>query len=173
MLFYNAEAKKEASKIQWRLFTVSLQFVVCLGMAVYICLFGERYEDNCHWLQISAKKETLTIAVFLGCSEQEINFKEFGKFENYTWVPSFRFPGSSVVKNLPTNAGDPRAKGSASGSGRSPGGGRGKTLLYSCLENPMNRGAWWAAVHGITKQTRLSNWAHTLGTFQVHTPRKH
>ena len=53
------------------------------------------------------------------------------------------------------NAGD---LGSIPGSGRSPGGGNGYPLQYSCLENSMNRGAWWAAVHGVTKsRTRLSD----------------
>ena len=53
------------------------------------------------------------------------------------------------------NAGDP---GSIPGSGRSPGEGNGNPLQYSCLENPMARGAWWATVHGVAKsQTRLSN----------------
>ena len=53
------------------------------------------------------------------------------------------------------NAGDP---GSIPGSGRSPGEGNGNPLLYSCLENPMDRGAWWATVHGVTKsQTQLSD----------------
>ena len=48
------------------------------------------------------------------------------------------------------------------GSGRSPGGGHGSPRQYSCLENPMDRGAWWATVHGVTKsQTRLSDLAHT------------
>ena len=46
-----------------------------------------------------------------------------------------------VVKNLPTNAGDIRDRGSIPGSGRSPGEGNGSPLLYSCLENPMDRGA--------------------------------
>ena len=51
-----------------------------------------------------------------------------------------------------------RDTGSISGSGGSPGGGNGNPLQYSCLENPMDRGAWWATVHGVTKsQTRLSN----------------
>ena len=46
--------------------------------------------------------------------------------------------------------------GLASGSGRTPGGGHGNPLQYSCLENPMDRGAWWAVVHGVTKSwTRL------------------
>ena len=51
-----------------------------------------------------------------------------------------------------------RDVGSTPGSGRSPGEGNGNPLQYSCLENPMDRGAWWATVHGVTKsQTRLSN----------------
>ena len=56
-----------------------------------------------------------------------------------------------VVKNPPANAGDRRETGSVPGSGRSPGGGHGNPLRYSCLENPMDRGAWWATVHSITK----------------------
>ena len=60
-----------------------------------------------------------------------------------------------VVKNLPANA-DVREAGSIPGSGRSPGGGHGNPLQYSCLENPMDRGAWPAMVHRVTKsQTRL------------------
>ena len=63
----------------------------------------------------------------------------------------------AVVKNLPATAGDARDTGSIPGSGRSPEGGNGNPLQYSCLENPMNRGARWAAVHGVTKsQTQLS-----------------
>ena len=57
-----------------------------------------------------------------------------------------------VVKNLSAGAGDERDMGSIPVSGRSPGGGYGgKPLHYSCLENPTNRGAWWAIVHGVTK----------------------
>ena len=63
----------------------------------------------------------------------------------------------TVVKNLPVSAGDARHTGSIPGSGRSPEGENGNPLQYSCLENPMNRGVRWAAVHGITKsQTQLS-----------------
>ena len=54
-----------------------------------------------------------------------------------------------VVKNLPVNAGDMRDVGSIPGSGRSPGGGHGNPPQDSCLENPVNRRAWWAIVHGI------------------------
>ena len=56
-----------------------------------------------------------------------------------------------VVKNPPVNAGDVRVKGSIPGWGRSPEEGHGNPLQYSCLENPMDRRAWWATVHGVTK----------------------
>ena len=57
-----------------------------------------------------------------------------------------------VVKNPPTSRGDIREVGLIPGSGRSPGGGNGNPLQYSCLENPMDRGAWWAMVHGVEKE---------------------
>ena len=56
-----------------------------------------------------------------------------------------------MVKNLPANAEDIRDAGSIPGSGRSPGGGHGNALQYSCLENPMDRGAWQATVHGVAR----------------------
>ena len=56
-----------------------------------------------------------------------------------------------VVKNLPANAEDKRVAGSIPGLGRPPGGGHGNPFQYSCLENPMDRGAWWAMVHSISK----------------------
>ena len=56
-----------------------------------------------------------------------------------------------VVKNPPANAGDIRGASSVPCSRRSPGGGYGNPLQYSCLENPKNRGAWWATVHGIAE----------------------
>ena len=52
-------------------------------------------------------------------------------------------------KNLPINAEDTRDAGLIPGSGRSPGGGNGNPLRYSCLGNPMDRGAWWAIVHSV------------------------
>ena len=54
-----------------------------------------------------------------------------------------------VVQNLPASAGDVRDMGSIPGSGRSPGEGHGNSLQHSCLENPVDRGAWWATVHSI------------------------
>ena len=61
------------------------------------------------------------------------------------------FPGGSMVKNPPVKAGD---AGSIPGSGRSPRGGNGNTFQYSCLENPMGRGAWQVTVHGVAKSCR-------------------
>ena len=57
------------------------------------------------------------------------------------------------VKNSPANAGDVGDAGSIPDLGRSPGEGNGNPLQYSCLRNPMDRGAWWAIVHGITKES--------------------
>ena len=56
-----------------------------------------------------------------------------------------------MVKNPPVNAGDSRDAGSIPGWGRSPGEVNGNPLHYSCLENPMDRGAWQVAVHGVAK----------------------
>ena len=69
-----------------------------------------------------------------------------------------------MVKNLPANVGDLREAGSIPRSGRSPGGGHGNPPQYSCLENPMHRGAWRATVHGVAKSwTRLKR----LGTQHI------
>ena len=75
----------------------------------------------------------------------------------------FRLPSQSVSqvvlvgKNLPANAGDVRGTGLIPGSGRSPGGGHDNPLQYSCLENPMDRGDWWAMAHRVAKSwTQLS-----------------
>ena len=56
-----------------------------------------------------------------------------------------------MVKNPLANVRDSRDMGLIPGLGRSPAGGNGNPLQYSCLENPMDRGAWWAAVHGVAK----------------------
>ena len=69
-------------------------------------------------------------------------------------------PGDSEVKASACNAGD---RGLIPGSGIFPEEGNGNPLQYSCLENPMDRGAWWATVHGVAKsQTRLSNFTFTI-----------
>ena len=60
-----------------------------------------------------------------------------------------------MVKNVPASSGDIRDSGWTPGSGRSPGGGHGHPLQDSCLENPMDRGAWWATVHAVVKSQTL------------------
>jgi len=66
-------------------------------------------------------------------------------------VWGFSYPGGAVVKHLPANTGD---AGSILGSGRFPRGGNGNPLQYSFLGYPMDRGAWWATVHGVAKSQR-------------------
>ena len=74
------------------------------------------------------------------------------------------FPGGLVVKNPSAKAGDPGDVGVILGLGRSPGEGNGNPLQYSCLENPMDRGAGYSIVHGVTKEwdltKRLSTHTH-------------
>ena len=82
------------------------------------------------------------------------------------WILSFYnkliiwlgFPGDSMIKNLPTNAGD---GGSVPGSGRSRGEGNGNPLQFSCLGNPRDRGAWQATIHGFTKELDMTWWLNS------------
>ena len=65
-------------------------------------------------------------------------------------VPTDGLPNGSVLKHLPASAGD---AGSIPGSGRVPVEGNGNAFQYSCLGNPMDRGAWWTAVHAVSKES--------------------
>ena len=69
--------------------------------------------------------------------------------------------GVLVVKNLPTSAGDVRDAASIPGSGRSPEKGTGNPLQYSCLENPMDKGAWWTTVHSVGQSWTWLKWPST------------
>ena len=75
-----------------------------------------------------------------------------------------------MVKIQPANAGDVRDTSLIPGSGRRPGGGHGNPLQYSCLENPMDRGAWWATVHGVANsRTQLKELStHPILSRSVH-----
>ena len=79
-------------------------------------------------------------------------FRTFFSIMVYHWILSI---GASqmapVVKNLPARAGDVRDVGSVPGSGRFPEEGHGNPLQYSCVENSLDRGAWWATVHGAAR----------------------
>ena len=74
-----------------------------------------------------------------------------GLTEDYGLPSTSKESSFLVVKNLPASAGDSRESGSVTGSGGSPGVGNDNTLQHCCLENSMDRGAWWATVHGVTK----------------------
>ena len=90
-------------------------------------------------------------------SERKV-FPPLSRTERIYRLSSVGFPGGSVVKNLPANVGDSGDAGSIPRSEISPGGGNGNPLQYSCLEHPMDRGAWQAAVQGVTKsRARLSD----------------
>ena len=79
-----------------------------------------------------------------------------------------------MANNPLADAGDLRDTGSIPGSGRSPGRGHGNPLQYSCLENPMDKGAWRATVHKVTKsQTRPSDLAHTHAQVKPSPQSKH
>ena len=75
-----------------------------------------------------------------------------GSYDNiFTYITNWASLVALVVKNKPDNAGDIRDL------GRSPGGGHGNPLQHSCLENPINRGAWWATVHGGHKESGMTD----------------
>ena len=78
------------------------------------------------------------------------------------------FPGGMVVKNPPANAGDTRDSGLIPGMGQFRGGGNGNPLQYSCLGNPMDRGDWWAIVHGVAESGTAEH-THTHTHTRAHT----
>ena len=102
-------------------------------------IFKSAKETSYFWSGIENKNKIRAIAVF---TSYIVVYKEI-----------WGFPGGSVVKNLPGNAGD---MDSIPGSGRSSGEENGNALQYSCLEIPMDRGAWRVIVHGITKESDMT-----------------
>ena len=97
------------------------------------------------------------VLIFKRKTDEQKKRKKFGFFPEHKGRPGFPC-GSGLPLNLPANAREAGDAGSISGSGRSPGGGNGNRLQYSCLENPMDRGAWLGMVHGATKcQTGLND----------------
>ena len=114
--------------------------------------FTEGWLRAKHW----ARAQEVSEALFL-FSAAHSAFPQMSSCSFSHLTSTKGFPGGSVVKNLPASAGDEGDMGSIPGSGRSPGGGNGNPLQYSCLENSMDRGAWQGTVHGVTQsRTRLS-----------------
>ena len=121
-------------------------FKVCINPATLALLTQGKKDDVLH---------------FTG-EETEAQSEEVVAHDNLSLVGQLAFTkgfaGGSVVKNLPANAGDARDMDSSPGLGRSSGIGNGNSLQYSCLENSMDRGAWWATVHGAAKSgTQLND----------------
>ena len=103
---------------------------------------GEREADG--WLAYSCSLRTVPPTLRMHCS--------FCFSPRMRW--GFGFPWCLSSKKSACKARDAGDSGLISGSRRSPGGGHGNPLQYSCLENPMDRGAWWAIVHGVAKSWR-------------------
>ena len=110
-----------------------------------------------HWVR--RQREELGSGQAFGalCAAQE-NFRQACAFYSLLKLLQRGFPGGSVVKNPPPNAGD---MGLIPGSGRFPAGGNGNPLQHSWLENPMDRGAWWALVHRVAKSWIQVKWVST------------
>ena len=90
------------------------------------------------------------------------------KYKNDLLSSAMGFPDGTVLKNPPANARDTRDVGSISGSGRSLGGGNGNPLQYSCLGNPIDRGAWRATVHGVAESDATEHPHKLCGKFISH-----
>ena len=111
------------------------------------------------FLSLSPLRISLSICLLVFCVVQwytltTIMWRHF-RFILIWTIQMAGFPSCPLDKESACNAGDPS---SVSGLGRPPGEGNGNPLQYSCLDNPIDRGAWWATVHGVTKsQTQLSD----------------
>ena len=110
----------------------------------YVCRKYAKIIQKCY-LRAEFKGFILFFIILL-----EYFYNDYVSFNDYMIIsPNHRsFPGGSVSKESTCNVGDP---GLIPGSGRSPGEGNGNPLQYSCLENSMVRGAWWATVHGVAQ----------------------
>ena len=115
----------------------------------------------CPWNFPGKNTEVLPFPPPGDLSEQRIKPTSLSSPSSVGWF----FPDCSAVNNQLANA---RDVGSIPGSGKSPGGGHGNPLQYSCLENPMDKGAWWA-IYGVTKsRTWLSRHTHTHTHTHTH-----
>ena len=115
-------------------------------------------------LQYSGPENSMD-RIVRGVAKSRTWLSDFHTSHAYRWASQVAL----LVKNLPANAGCERQGSMIPGSGRSPRWGHGNPLQYSCLENPMDRGAWQVTVHRVAKSwTRLSDWTE-LKWLSVHT----
>ena len=114
--------------------------------------------------------EFLSFYFFVNQSIGEINARAVFKYRKIKATINNKM--AQMVKNPPANAGDTRDVSPIPGLGRSPGGGHGNPLQYSCLENSMDRGTWWVTVHGVKNSGTWLNvfvHAHTHTYTHAHT----
>ena len=136
---------------------------------------------GCHFSKLFLSTESLLLygQIYL-VNYPSQSFLEFSNCNGCTVSLPNNFPfiiigdpiswvASQVVKNLPTNAGDLREMGSIPESGRAPGEGNGNPLQFSCLENPMDWGAWQATVHRVTQSWTRLMWLSTQHTHFMDT----
>ena len=108
------------------------------------------------WLTVDTCTSIYLVAFYILHELTSVHPAQHEAVSNMPSQKALGLPWWLSGKESACNAGDAGDMGSISGLGRSPGGGHGSTLQHSCLENPMDRGACWATVHGVTKsQTQL------------------
>ena len=129
---------------------------------------GHRKQRKCmslwFWTSLNKKQNVIPSLHCSGSYYEDLK-TQFNSSGKSCCTLQLDLPGGSVVKNPPAKAGGVWDADSIPGLGRSPGIVSGNPLQYSCLENPMDRGAWWATVHGVTESQKEFNW----GTEHVHT----
>ena len=127
---------------------------------------GQIWADQIAWGKIRRKGVYMNEKQTCGWRNKQVQMSKSFEGCGRRWLPKGcwgGFPGGTSGREPACSAGAIRDAGSIPGSGRSPVEERGNLLQYSCLENPMDSGAWWATVHGVVKsQTRLEWWStHT------------
>ena len=122
---------------------------ITLFLTFVICFFFRFYTSEVIW-HLYFSVWFISLSIKLSSSIHAVAKNKISFFLRLSNSPYRELPGGSVVENLPVNAGD---AGSIPRSGRSPGEGNGNPVQYSCLENPTDRGARWATVRGVTKQS--------------------
>ena len=100
--------------------------------------------------------------VLLSSREREVCFPVMSVFTVRVVLALRGFPGGAVVKRPPASSGDARDVGLIPGWERCPGGGNGSPLQHSCLEHPVDRGAWWAPVHGAAESDSTATEHHAV-----------
>ena len=141
-------------------------YIIVILICIFLIISDVKHLSCVCWLSLCLLWKavySVPLSIF-ACLFGFFFFADSVSFGSNLSVHSFNFrgfPGGSVGKESACNAGDARDSGSIPGWGRSPGGGHGNPLQYSCLENPMDRGAWQATVHGVTKSWTRLKWLST------------